>query len=111
VIEDIIKNVMMMIDDDDQRMMRQRIVLFSERKCYHALRFSSSIFLSSSSLYVYRDHLFLSISLKLLTICSRAVYYENSCILENALSLTINRSSSVSLSRDRRRSRRSSELR
>ncbi len=38
--------------DDDQRMMRQRVVLFSERECSHAFRFSSSILLFSSNSYM-----------------------------------------------------------
>jgi hypothetical protein len=105
VIEDIIKDVMM-IDDDDQRIMQQRVIFFLKRKCFHAFRSFNSSFLFSSSFYVYRDHHFLFVSLKLFCdLLEDCLLWKILCILENALSFTINRSSSVFLSKDRRRRR------
>jgi hypothetical protein len=90
-----------------------RFVLFSEQQCSHTFRsqFDSHVLVESLCL-VYRDHHFLSVSLKLL--CDMLVsclLWRSSYILENALSLTINRSSFVSFSKNRRRDRRMLELR
>jgi hypothetical protein len=99
VIEDIIKDVLM-IDENDQRMMWLSDLRFQSESAFIFFDFNTCF------LRILSDHHFLLVSLKLLCdMLVNCLLWRSSCILENALSLIINRSSSMSLSKNRRRRR------
>jgi hypothetical protein len=111
VIEDIIRNVVM-IDDDDQRMMWHVLFSLSKRQCSHSFRLHNSLCLRRTLICLSWSSFLVCLAEVIVRSASEdCLLWKNSCTLENALSFTINRSSSVSLSKDRRCRRRLFELR